>query len=62
MNLVKTVLEYLKHASTWKGIIAVVTALGVTLSPELQAAVVSVGLSLIGLVQIFVDDRDVDKS
>lgn len=47
------ILDRLKEPSTWRGILAMVTAVGVKLHPELQEAIISAGLALIGLVNIF---------
>lgn len=47
------ILNRLKEPSTWRGILAMVTAVGVKLHPELQEAIISAGLALIGLVNIF---------
>lgn len=58
MNLVKTILEYFTHASTWKGLIAIVTAAGVSVEPLLADKIIAAGLALIGVVQVFVDDHD----
>jgi hypothetical protein len=52
----KFVLARLSEASTWKGIFLILTAAGVTLKPELQAAITAVGLSLTGLVGVVVPD------
>jgi hypothetical protein len=54
---VKYVLEYFTHASTWKGVFGLLTALGVTLAPELQNQIITLGLSAIGLIQILIDDN-----
>jgi len=59
--MIKTVLEYFKHASTWKGAFAVLTAFGITLQPSLQEAILALGLSAIGFIQVFIDDNDVTK-
>jgi hypothetical protein len=61
MNIVKTILEYFLHPSTYKGIFGILTAAGVTLAPEYQNAIIAAGLGLIGLVQVFVDDHDKTK-
>jgi len=55
--MIKTILEYLSHASTWKGLLSLATAAGVAISPELSAAIIPFGLSLIGFIQVFIDDR-----
>ncbi len=41
-----------KQESTWRGIIAIATAAGVQLSPDLQAHIIAVGLSLIGAINV----------
>lgn len=61
-NMLDTVLEYLMHDSTWKGIISILTSLGVVIKPELMGPIVSVGMSLVGLIQVFITDRNVDKT
>ena len=48
MNALKTLLKYLKQPSTWRGIIAVLTAFGVALTPEQSTAIVTTGVALIG--------------
>lgn len=49
----QTIIDYLKQESTWRGIIAIVTALGVTLSPEQANAIIAGGLALIGIINTF---------
>ena len=44
------------ESSTWKGLVALAVALGVGLSPEQQAAIVSAGLAVIGTIQVFMDN------
>jgi hypothetical protein len=50
------IIERLKEPSTWRGMVAMATALGVALSPEQQAAIVAGGLAIIGLVGAFTRD------
>lgn len=52
----KYIVARLSEATTWKGIFLLLTAAGVTLRPELQAAITAVGLSLTGLVGVVVPD------
>lgn len=61
MKFFKTILEYLMHASTWKGIVAIATAAGVVLNEAQIGAIVAAGLSVVGLIQVFIDDNDKDK-
>lgn len=51
-----TLLNYLKSESTWRGIIAIVTALGITLSPEQANAIIAAGLAAIGIINTFKKD------
>lgn len=39
----KKILEYLKQDSTWKGIVSILTAVGITLNPEQAAAITTSG-------------------
>lgn len=47
----------LKEASTWRGIFALLTALGVTVQPELQEAILASGLAIIGLIGVLFKDK-----
>lgn len=57
-NFINAILEYFQHASTWKGLVALITAAGVTIEPVLADKIVALGLSLIGFIQVFIDDRN----
>lgn len=61
MKIVKTILEYFLHPSTWQGLIAIASAAGLYLAPELQQAIVTAGLSVVGLIQVFIIDHDKTK-
>lgn len=50
------ILARLAEASTWRGVLAVVTAAGISISPEQMAAITSLGLASIGLVGAFFPD------
>lgn len=52
----KKILEYLKQDSTWKGIVSILTAVGITLNPEQAAAITAAGIGLIGLIQVFITE------
>ena len=45
-------IERLKEKSTWRGMVAIATALGVTVSPELTEAIIAIGLALIGVINV----------
>jgi hypothetical protein len=42
--------------STWRGIVLIITALGVQLTPEQADAVVAIGLAVAGSVGVFSKD------
>lgn len=50
-------LERGKEASTWRGLVAIVTAAGITLSPEQGEAIVALGLAVIGIIGVFFADK-----
>ena len=50
------VLARLKEASTWRGIIGIITACGVALSPEQIEAIIATGIALMGIVGAFFPD------
>ena len=46
-----------KESSTWRGIVALLTAAGVALSPEQGEAIVALGLAVIGAIGVFTADK-----
>lgn len=46
-----------KESSTWRGFVALLTAVGVTLSPEQGEAIVALGLAVIGAIGVFTADK-----
>ena len=49
------ILDRLKEASTWKGIVWFATSFGLVLSPDQQEAIASFGMTLIGLISVFIE-------
>ena len=49
----KYILDRLNEPSTWRGLISVLTALGVKLRPDLSEAIITAGLALMGIINIF---------
>lgn len=43
----------LSEASTWRGLVLIITALGVQLDPEQIDAIVAAGLAINGLIGVF---------
>lgn len=57
MNM-KYILDRLSEPSTWRGILSLLTALGVKLRPDLAEAIISGGLSAMGLINILRKEKD----
>jgi len=55
--MIKFLYERLSEPSTWRGIIALLTAVGVTLTDIQTEAVLGAGLALIGIVGAFFPDK-----
>lgn len=56
--IMNTLLEYLKQASTWRGIIAVVSAFGVSVSPELATEIIASGVGIIGMIEVIRNEHN----
>lgn len=52
-NGIDWLLARLSENSTWRGIISVLTAFGVAIKPDKMAAIVSTGMALVGIINIF---------
>ena len=50
------IIQRLKEASTWRGIILVATASGAHWSPESQETVITVGVGLAGVIGALIPD------
>jgi len=49
-------LKRLREPSTWRGALALLTAVGIKLQPDQMEAIVTVGMALIGAVGVFAPD------
>lgn len=49
-------LTRLREASTWRGLVMLITALGITLSPEQVAAIIAAGTAVVGVIGVFLPD------
>lgn len=43
----------LGEAATWRGLVMIMTAVGIQLDPDQQAAIISAGLALAGILAVF---------
>lgn len=51
------ILDRAKEASTWRGIIILLTAIGVPVAPALSEAIITFGLGLAGLLGVVTKDK-----
>jgi len=56
MKLDRFLIDRLDERSTWRGLIFVLTALGLSLSPEQQAGILAAGVAIGGVVEMFLPD------
>jgi len=54
--MMQMLIARLNEASTWRGIVALITACGVQLAPQQQTVIISAGLAIMGLLGAFVPD------
>ena len=43
----------LGEAATWRGLVMILTAVGIQLDPDQQAAIISAGLAIAGILAVF---------
>jgi len=59
-SLKRHMLARLREASTWRGLILLATALGLSLEPAQEEAIVVAGLGLAGLIGVLLPDGGKD--
>ena len=55
--MLEFVVSRLKERSTWLGLIGIVTAAGVSISPEQTEAIALAGVAIAGVVAVFTKDN-----
>lgn len=53
----KYVIDRLKEPSSWRGLVLLTTAFGVTLNPDLVPSIVAVGTGLAGIIGFAFKDK-----
>lgn len=53
----KYVLDRLKEPSSWRGLVMLATAFGVTMNPELVGSIVAAGTGLAGIIGFAFKDK-----
>lgn len=57
MKFFDVLLNYLTQESTYTGLLAIVTAFGVALKPELSQAIITCALGIFGLIKVIVNEK-----
>lgn len=55
--MVEMILNQLKETSTWRGLIGVLSSLGIVISPDMATYIVAAGMGLSGLIGLLLPDR-----
>jgi hypothetical protein len=50
-------LEIIIQPSTWRGLVWVLTAIGINLNPEQSQAVITAGMGVAGIIGAFTSDK-----
>ena len=50
-------INYLSQPSTWRGMIAIATAFGVVISPDLAKQIAVAGVGLIGVINVVRNEK-----
>lgn len=53
----KYILDRLKEPSSWRGLVMIATAFGVTLNPDLVSSIIAVGTGLAGVIGFALKDK-----
>jgi hypothetical protein len=53
MKIIDYILARLSESSTWRGMALIVTSAGLVKNPEHATAIVSVGLAVVGAINVF---------
>lgn len=56
-KIINFLLERLQEPSTWRGLIWLITAFGFALDPDQREAIVTTGMSLVGLIGVFTSEH-----
>jgi hypothetical protein len=60
-NIPAALYARLSEPNFWRGLIAIVTACGVSIEPQLKDAIIACGLTLIGIIDLFKKPKNCDK-
>jgi len=53
------IIEFLKYPSTWKGLVTILTLVGVNIAPDQAEAITTAGVALVAAIWTFFSDTDI---
>lgn len=56
--MIQYITSRLSETSTWRGLLGVLTAVGVHIRPDLADAIVATGMALIGLINVIRKEKN----
>lgn len=59
--IINYILSRLKEASTWRGIIALITGGWTSLNPEQIEAIIPIALAIVGAIGVFLPDKKLNS-
>ena len=51
--MISYLIERLSENSTWRGLVMLLTAVGVQVDPDQSSAIIAAGLAIVGLINVF---------
>lgn len=58
-KIIEKLTSYLAYPSTYKGLVAILGLIGVTIAPAQQEAITALGIAIYGVISVFYSDSDV---
>ena len=53
----KYIIDRLKEPSSWRGLVMIATAFGVSVNPELLSSIIAAGTGLAGIIGVVFNDK-----
>lgn len=57
----KQIINRLKERSTWLGVTAVISAVGIELAPEIKEQIIVIGIGIAGIISIITKDMELPE-
>ena len=53
----QVIVDRLSEPSTWRGLFMIAAAVGVAVSPEMETAIITLGMSIVGLIGVLTSSK-----